>query len=173
MNGRPTPLPDATPCGHVRRDNAPCNPGRCLGDYTATTRALRIALSPLHHYRAPLRRHHVGLEARGDAHLSVVAEADGVIGALASVSSYWSRPGDDGVGEFWVDVARTHRGSGFGRIAPQVPSKACKARSFWKVRVARLPRERGKSNNVSSHQLPRGGDAPPQGTGFIGSGATV
>ena len=65
------------------------------------------------------------IESRGDAHPTVVVVREGEVVTWAGVSSYRSRPCYDGVAEFSVYVARTHRGMGLGRLALEALVVAC------------------------------------------------
>ena len=65
--------------------------------------------------------------------LVVVEDVDDVV-AWARVSAYRpERPAYDGVGEFGVYVAASHRGRGAGKVAMQALIGECEARGYWKL----------------------------------------
>jgi L-amino acid N-acyltransferase YncA len=69
-----------------------------------------------------------------DAFPVVVAEDDaGAVAAWASAPPYSSRPVYANVREFSIYVARSHRGSGYGRAALAALIAECDARGWWKL----------------------------------------
>jgi L-amino acid N-acyltransferase YncA len=64
----------------------------------------------------------------------VVVEDGGEVVGWARVSAYRpERPAYDGVGEFGVYVAGSHRGRGVGRTAMEALRHECEARGYWKL----------------------------------------
>ena len=64
----------------------------------------------------------------------VVVEDAGEVIAWARVSAYRpERPAYDGVGEFGVYVAASHRGRGAGRLAMKALAEECERRGYWKL----------------------------------------
>ena len=64
----------------------------------------------------------------------MVVEDGGEVVAWARASAYRpERPAYDGVGEFGVYVARSHRGRGAGKLAMQALIADCEGRGFWKL----------------------------------------
>jgi phosphinothricin acetyltransferase len=64
----------------------------------------------------------------------VVVEDGGEVVGWARVSAYRpERPAYDGVGEFGVYVAGTHRGRGVGRLAMEALADECERRGYWKL----------------------------------------
>lgn len=69
-----------------------------------------------------------------DAFPVVVAEDESAaVAAWASAPPSSSRQVYDGVREFSIYVARSHRGRGFGRAALVALVEECEARGFWKL----------------------------------------
>lgn len=68
-----------------------------------------------------------------DIHPVVVAEADGVLLAFASTSTYRPRPCYAGIAEFSVYVAREARGKGAGRSVMHALLAAAEQQGFWKL----------------------------------------
>ena len=74
----------------------------------------------------------------------VVAEdEDGAVAAWASAPPSSERPVYGGVREVSLDVARSHRGRGFGRAALGALVEACEARGFWKLVSRVFPENEG------------------------------
>ena len=68
-----------------------------------------------------------------DRPIVVVEDAGAVVG-WARVSAYRpERPAYDGVGEFGVYVAGSHRGRGVGSVAMEALRNECEARGYWKL----------------------------------------
>jgi phosphinothricin acetyltransferase len=64
----------------------------------------------------------------------VVVEDGGEVVAWARASAYRpERPAYDGVGEFGVYVAASHRGRGAGRVAMEALADECERRGYWKL----------------------------------------
>lgn len=64
----------------------------------------------------------------------MVVEDAGEVVAWARASAYRpERPAYDGVGEFGVYVAGSHRGRGAGKLAMQALIADCEGRGFWKL----------------------------------------
>jgi L-amino acid N-acyltransferase YncA len=64
----------------------------------------------------------------------VVVEEDHEVVAWARASAYRAeRPAYDGVGEFGVYVAASHRGRGAGKLAMQALAADCEERGYWKL----------------------------------------
>jgi L-amino acid N-acyltransferase YncA len=64
----------------------------------------------------------------------VVVEDGGEVVAWARASAYRpERPAYDGVGEFGVYVAASHRGRGAGRVAMKALAGECERRGYWKL----------------------------------------
>jgi L-amino acid N-acyltransferase YncA len=64
----------------------------------------------------------------------VVVEDGGQVVGWARASAYRpERPAYDGVGEFGVYVAGSHRGRGVGRVAMQALADECERRGYWKL----------------------------------------
>jgi putative N-acetylmannosamine-6-phosphate epimerase/L-amino acid N-acyltransferase YncA len=66
-------------------------------------------------------------------HPIVVVEAAGQIAGFASTSTYRPRACYDGVAEFSVYVARSHRGRGIGRLALEALITASETARLWKL----------------------------------------
>ena len=80
-----------------------------------------------------------------DAYPVVVAEDDdGSVVAWASAPPSSLRPAYEGVREFSIYVARSHRGRGFGRTVLQALVSECERRGWWKL-VSRVFPENGAS----------------------------
>ena len=63
-----------------------------------------------------------------------VVEDGGEVVAWARAAAYRpERPAYDGVGEFGVYVARSHRRRGAGRVAMEALAAECERRGFWKL----------------------------------------
>jgi L-amino acid N-acyltransferase YncA len=64
----------------------------------------------------------------------VVVEDRGEVVGWARASAYRpERPAYDGVGEFGVYVAGSHRGRGVGSVAMQALAEECERRGYWKL----------------------------------------
>ena len=64
----------------------------------------------------------------------VVVENDGDVVGWARVSAYRpERPAYNGVGEFGVYVAGSHRGRGVGSVAMEALADECERRGYWKL----------------------------------------
>jgi L-amino acid N-acyltransferase YncA len=73
----------------------------------------------------------------------VVVEDGGAVVAWARVSAYRAeRPAYNGVGEFGVYVAASHRGRGAGKLAMEGLIADCEARGYWKLLSRIFPENR-------------------------------
>jgi phosphinothricin acetyltransferase len=89
------------------------------------------------------------LAGRDARHPFLVAVEDGAVVAWASARAYSDRSSYAGVGDVYIYVERTRRGSGVGLTVLQALCATCEERGFWKL-IGRI-----FANNVASRALCR------------------